>query len=273
MTMKKILLNNELEVLQFDKSFVDCNIFHFMTTRSGGISKGAYSSFNLGFNSGDISESVAHNRSLLASGLNLSIDNLIIPHQTHQDNVLCIDRKFLLSTDSDKIERLYGVDALITDLKNVSITVTTADCVPILLYDRKKKVAAAVHAGWKGTQKQILRKTLKTMVTLYCSNPHDIIAGIGPSISKEAFEVGEEVVQSFSEAFFPMENILVRDCNSRKAHIDLWEANRWQLIDEGVSPDNIEIARICTFHNSDFCFSARKLGVKCGRMLAGIIIK
>ena len=98
-------------------------------------------------------------------------------------------------------------------------------------------------------------------------------AGIAPSIGPEAFEVGEEVVDAFREAGFEMSCILKRDADTGKAHIDLWEANRLQLLTEGLSVGNIELAGICTYAHPDEFFSARRLGIKSGRILSGIFLR
>ncbi len=111
------------------------------------------------------------------------------------------------------------------------------------------------------------------MIEAYDCDPTQLVAGIGPSISQAAFEVGEEVVKAFQAAGFPMERILVRNTETRKAHIDLWEANRLQLVEAGLLSEHIEIAGICTYTRHEDYFSARRLGVKSGRILTGICLK
>jgi YfiH family protein len=166
-------------------------------------------------------------------------------------------------------EELQDVDAVVTQLKDFCLCVSTADCVPILLYDKEKEVIAAVHAGWRGTVGRIVEKTIEVMKSQYGSEGKNIVACIGPSISLESFEVGDEVYAAFEEAGFDMTRIARR---YEKWHLDLWEANRVQLLAHGVLPEHIEVAGICTFqHHEDF-FSARRLGIKSGRILSGIQI-
>lgn len=143
----------------------------------------------------------------------------------------------------------------------------------ILLYDPVRRVVGAVHAGWRGTVLRVARKAIEGMMERYACDPADICAGIGPSISKAAFEVGEEVVLAFLKAGFPLERWLSRSPVTGKAHIDLWGINRFLLEEIGVSPNHIEIAGICTYeHHADY-FSARRLGVASGRMLSGIFLR
>lgn len=128
---------------------------------------------------------------------------------------------------------------------------------------------AAIHAGWRGTVARIVEKTVSVMGNQYGSQGKDLIACIGPSISLEAFEVGDEVYQAFCEAGFDMNQIARKEA---KWHIDLWEANRQQLLAYGVKPEHIEISGICTYHNNDDFFSARRQGIRSGRILSGILL-
>lgn len=144
---------------------------------------------------------------------------------------------------------------------------------PVLLYSPDKKVVAAIHAGWRGTVKRIAQKTAEVMKNVYGCNPSQMFAGIGPSISQKAFEVGEEVVESFAEAKFPMDLLLWRNPATQKGHIDLWEANRLQLVEAGLDTNHIEIAGICTYTDHEDYFSARRLGIKSGRILTGIFLR
>lgn len=255
-------------MLQYE-SLSYCDIFHFVTMRNGGFSKGNYASFNLSPFSGDNLSDVERNREILSGYMT---GELVLPYQTHEDKVLHLDASFLDLNDEEKRGRLHGVDGLVTSLESVCIGVSTADCVPVLFYDPQKKVVGAAHAGWRGTVKHIASKTVAVMSDYGC-NPEDIKVAIGPSISQTHFEVGDEVVAAFAEAGFDSGCLVMRNSQTGKAHIDLWEANRIDLINSGVLAENIEIAGICTVeHNNDF-FSARTLGIKSGRIISGIMIK
>ena len=259
----------KIDLLRYTNLLRFPEIAHFTTTRAGGISLGNYSSLNLSEYCGDNPLFVNTNRKLLFEEIGVLPSQFIIPNQTHEDRIAILDQVFLSLSDIAQKLSLNGVDALITSTPSICIGVTTADCVPILLYDPVCKVAAAIHAGWRGTVKHLASKTVGLMVAHYHSNPTDIIAAIGPSISPDAFEVGEEVAAEFSRNGFS-------DCiltNYPKPHIDLWSANRQDLIGAGLQYDNIEISGICTFWQHDCFFSARRLGIQSGRIATGILIK
>lgn len=258
-------------MLQFKGLAEDCNIFHFMTTRLGGVGLGAYASFNLGAFCGDKPEHVTENRKRLCAAIGLHPEDMYVPHQTHGTEIGVIDTDFLARTSEEQAETLEGVDALLTDLPGVGIAVTTADCVPIVLYAPDKEVAGVAHAGWRGTCNGIVAKTVEAMVARYGANPALIRAGIGPCISQEAFEVGHEVVDAFTAAGINLDGACYYNESTGKPHIDLTEVNRRQLIDAGVSEENIETAGICTYTNHNEFFSARRLSIHSGRFLTGIV--
>ncbi len=245
------------------------DIFCFSTARHGGFSEGEYASFNCNGYCGDIPEHVAKNRDLLCSLMPERPLQLVIPHQTHQTVVRKVDEAFLSLDEACRAEALEGVDALVTDIPRACLCVSTADCVPVLCYDKRNKVVAAIHAGWRGTVERIVEVALKTMMQEYGTVGEDVVACIGPSISLDAFEVGDEVYNRFAEAGFDMDRIAVRN---NKWHIDLWEANRMQLEAMGVAPERIETAGICTWKNNSDFFSARRQGIDSGRILSGIML-
>ena len=226
-------------MLQFPVLSEDCNISHFVTTRQGGVSKGAYASFNPGEYSGDNPEAVRANRKLLSDAIGIPTERIFAPFQVHGAEVRSIEPSFLSLPLEEQQLYMHGVDALVTDVPEVCIAVSTADCVPVLLYAPDVKAVAAVHAGWRGTVLRIAGKTVRILMDEYGADPRLMKAGIAPSIGPEAFEVGEEVVDAFREAGFEMSCILKRDADTGKAHIDLWEANRLQLLTEGLSAGNI----------------------------------
>ncbi len=245
----------------------------FSTTRNGGVSKGDYASMNCTPYTGDDIEAVQRNQQLLCTALHIEKEQLIIPYQTHSVNALVIDKEFLQQNAEKRNEQLQNIDALITQEKGVCLCVSTADCTPILLYDRKQQVIAAIHAGWRGSVNYIVRKTLEQMQRLYNTQGEDIFAAIGPCIGFDAFEVGDEVYDAFKQNDFPMEYISGWKPETHKWHIDLQMANSVQLIDFGVPTEQIDICDICTFTHYEKFFSARRLGIKSGRILSGIFMK
>lgn len=168
-------------------------------------------------------------------------------------------------------------DAIMTNLNNVCIGVSTADCIPVLLYDKKNHAVCAVHAGWRGTVSRIAEKAVKSMRNAYGSIPSDIIAQIGPGISLDSFEIGDEVYDAFEKAGFNMSTISKRypakEPNCEKWHIDLPMCNKEQLIAAGIAKENIHISDICTFKQHDTFFSARRQGINSGRIYTAVLLK
>lgn len=242
----------------------------FSTTRQGGVSKGAYGEFNINSYCGDDADDVAANKVALASELGLPVDKMVIPHQTHGVEVRQIAEDFFALPANIRRMVVDGVDAVMTDVPGVCVGVSTADCIPILLYDPVRSVACAVHAGWRGTVARIAQKAVAAMAFHFRSVPADMKAVVGPGISIDAFEVGDEVYDEFASAGFDMSPISSRQ---EKWHIDLPLCNKLQLVETGVDEANITVSGICTYNRSDKFFSARRLGIQSGRIYTGIILR
>ncbi|WP_028978507.1 peptidoglycan editing factor PgeF [Sporocytophaga myxococcoides] len=257
--------------IQFDKlqfwqfsNLSKCNeINHFVSGRKGGCSTGELGGLNLSFKVNDSELNVIQNRKLLSAAMNVAENHIVFPEQTHSDRVAVL-------RSLDDADALVNTDALVTNLKGVCIAVMSADCVPILLYDKKNMAVGAVHAGWRGTVSKILDKTIEAMEKEFGTKASDLIAGIGPSISPEIYEVGHEVIDAAENAFGNISSMVNK--REGKTFFNLWEANKFQLKSRQLNPDNIEIAGICTYQNADEFFSARKSQNKAGRFGAGIVI-
>jgi len=199
--------------------------------------------------------------------LGFQLEDLALPRQVHSDNVLWMH----------EAGRPEATDAVITDQPGLPVCVKTADCIPVLLYDTRQRIVAAVHAGWRGTVSRIVQKTVRQMHPL---DPKDLHAIIGPGISLQQFEVGDEVYDAFFAAGFPMERIARRfpykalpqrgSGEGAAWHIDLWDANRFLLQELGV--DDIFVEGTCTRTSEDF-YSARRETINTGRNYNGIVIK
>lgn len=263
----------DIEMLSFESLNSFGDIFNFVTTRNGAVAGDPYSSFNLGVHSGESVEKVLMRQNILREALGINQGNFILPRQVHGCNVAVVDRAFLDKSLNDQKEAVSQVDALITNIPKVCIGVTTADCVPVLLYDPVKKSIAAIHAGWRGTVQHIVSTTLRRMQTDFGSSPSDIYAAIGPSISLSQFEVGDEVYWAFKESYANIEKLSMKHPITEKYHIDLWKANYSDLCAAGVDVSHIEIAGICTKTHNELFFSARALGPKSGRFISGIYLR
>jgi hypothetical protein len=241
----------------------------FSSTRHGGVGQGNYGTFNVNRYCGDAPDAIAKNRSLLCKLLGIKSDHLVMPHQVHGTGVTQIGRTFFLLSEEIRQTALEGIDALMTNLPGVCIGVSTADCIPIILYDAEHHAASVVHSGWRGTVANIVEAAVASMQAAYHSRPETLKAVIGPGISQKNFEVGDEVYEAFAAAGYPMRDIAVR---YEKWHIDLWRCCQLQLESAGVSSGHISVAGICTYDHTDDYFSARKLGVDSGRILTGIVL-
>ena len=234
----------------------------FSTTRQGGCSTGNYAAFNINGYCGDDEVHIAANKVALCSLLGIDSNRLVMPHQVHD----CVVRRI----DGPQQGVIEGVDAVMTDVPQLCIGVSTADCIPVLLYDSTHRAVSAVHAGWRGTVLRIVQKAVETMRDTYGTAPADLQAVIGPGISLDSFEVGDEVYNQFLSAGFDMQPISRRDA---KWHIDLPMCNHLQLVEAGVPADHIQMTNICTYQQYDRYFSARRLGIQSGRIYTGILIK
>jgi len=219
--------------------------------RYGGRSPKSYG-MNTSFDVGDNPGNVEENRIAFLRQLGISPDQLAIPRQRHTATIKKI-------TESGTYEEC---DALMTDIRDVFLSITVADCAPILLFDASKRVLASVHAGWRGTEKQILLKTILAMQQEFRSVPGDVYAFIGPSAGVCCYEVGEEVAEKFDSQFVVQRN--------GKLYVDIKKANEAQLQRAGVPGFNIETHNDCTICKKESYHSYRRDRERSGRMLAVI---
>ena len=241
------------------------HITAFSTERHCTEQAAPYDGFNITHYCGDEAEHVRRCREQLCAQLGIPDSRLIVPRQVHGVRIEEVTEQHLGVAFED-------TDALITRLKGVCIGVSTANCVPLLMYDQGTGAIAAAHAGWRGTVGRIGVLTLQAMQEAYGTKADDVSCVVGPSIGPEAFEVGEEVYETFAEAGFPMNDIAYLHPATRKWHIDLWQANVWQLMQAGVQENAIQVSGVCTYMNHARFFSARRLGINSGRIFTGIMI-
>ena len=250
---------NGLNLWHFENLSAIPQINHFVSERKSAAGK----EFTLSYSSSPDKEFVRANRAALSKALGIAPEKLVMPSQVHKTRIVNV-------TSSTSKEELMETDALITSEKGICIAVMSADCVPILVYDQKNNVCGAVHSGWKGTVAKILQKTLQEMKRQFGTEGKNVVAGIGPSVSQPSYEVGEEVVQAVLESFSNAAELLM-PLPSKKAKLNLWNANKSQLVEFGVPTEQIEISDLCTVLNNDYFFSARK--GDSGRFAAGILLK
>ena len=220
------------------------NISHGFFGKKGGVSNGIYSALNCGPGSNDKISNVKKNLKIVSKKFKISPKNLILLKQTHSDKC-----HFIMKTPSKK---LVG-DGLITSKKNLALGILTADCAPVLIYDKKLPMIAAIHVGWKGAFKNILKKCIKFMIKKGSKNKN-IFAVIGPSIFRENYEVKKDFMKKFlnlsnrNRKFFYFKNT--------KIFFDLKNFIKSQLRSLKVSA--IDVINKDTFKNRSEFFSARR---------------
>lgn len=259
-----------MELLKFAALSSYPRMKHFISTRKGGFSQAPFDELNLALHVGDDKQNVINNRKALAKGVKMKPSELVYLRQTHSCRIKHVMTKHRGRGARKISSAIGGFDAMVTDSPGTCLIVQVADCVPVLLFDPKKKVIAAVHAGWKGTMKEISKKTVDKMKREFDCDPADIVAGIGPSVGPCCFEVKENVFHIANIIYSAREAVVIKRRN--KTFVDLWQANRIQLVRAGIAENNIEIMGICTTCNADRFYSARK-NKETGRFVAGIVLK
>jgi len=237
-----------------------------VTTRHGGVSAGPYASLNLGLHVGDEPGDVLENRRRAAVALGADPGDFVFCVQAHGPNVQLItaaDRGRGTQTQDDAIP---STDALVTAELGVALTVMVADCVPIVMYDPAAHVLACVHAGWRGTVARVSEAAVETMRSLG-SEPANVIAGLGPAIAPDRYQVGEDVRQAAEEGLGPSAGKVIRADGTGRWLFDLWTANQLVLEEAGVRAANIHVAAIPTGSPRGLFFSDRKVR-PCGRFAA-----
>ena len=232
---------------------------HGVLARHGGVSPAPFSSLNMAVSTGDTLENVRRNRAQAFVALGRDPASVADLWQVHSADVVVADAP---RGDQDHLGK---ADALVTDRPEVTLFLRFADCVPILLYDPRRRVVGLVHAGWKGTLLKAPARAVEVMAARYGCRPADIWAGIGPSIGPCHYAVGADV-EAQARAAFPGadDEGLLLPVNSHR-HLDLWAANARALREAGVAAEQIEIGQLCTACRPDEFYSHRAEGGQTGR--------
>jgi YfiH family protein len=242
-------------------------VSHGFSTRFGGVSKGIYSSMNLSFAQGDAEEAVKENYRRMAVALGVAPENVVKPKQTHTTNVRRV-------TWENKEELFENVDGLVTNEKGLCLATTYADCVPLYFVDVAHQAIGLSHSGWRGTVGKIGAETLRVMQQEFDTNPKDVIAAIGPSICQDCYEVSEDVIEKFKEAFDEKYwNSLFFEKENKKFQLNLWKANEIILTEAGVAKENIAITNVCTNCNPEVLFSHRASKGQRGALAAFLALR
>ena len=266
--MVSFLKAGQIEYLQ-SSILADCDFLtHAFCTRLGGVSQDDYESLNMSFKEGDEDNHVLLNWGRLSAAFNIPLEQFLVVNQVHKDDIFIV--KPYGGYFSSRAELDY--DAIMTDRVDLAICVKTADCAPVFIVDRVKKVIAAVHAGWRGSALGISARAVRLLQDNYGSAPQDILGAIGPSIGQCCYQVDKAVADNFLQQR-DNENFLFAAKKAGKWMLDLAEANRRQIINCGIPEENIDVSDLCTVCNQGKFFSHRASGGITGRQISFMMIK
>lgn len=226
-----------------------------MSTRRGGVSPNPLG-MNTSFTVGDNPLHVNANRKLLCERLGIRTEDVVYQKQVHGTTVKSVREPGTHES----------CDALYTNTRGIYLTVSVADCLPILIYDAKKNAVAGVHAGWRGSRDKIVVKAVEALMNDFHSSPADLIAYIGPGAGTCCYEVGKDLAGEFDGKYLHANG-------EKKSHLDLKSVNRDLLMLLGVSSVNIEQSEHCTICNAELFHSHRRDKERSGRMMAVIGMK
>jgi YfiH family protein len=288
---------NGVELFQVEawgkKKTIASWLWHGFSTRLGGVSRAycaedAPGELNLGFTAADHRDAVVENRLLLAEAVTGNPDTPIVALRQFHSNLVVVANE-----EDARRERPRKADGVITAVPGLLVAIQTADCIPVVVADRKRRVVGAFHAGWRGTVKRIVELGVGRMRLEFGCRPEDLIAAIGPGVGQCCYAVGEEVLSEFESQFsyapelfrevfdsdpvrtkYPMLFLTQRAPGHSpigpSLHLDLVEANRRQLVDAGVKAGAISVVGGCTSCHTDLFFSHRASRGHAGRMMSVI---
>lgn len=246
---------------------------HGFSTRYGGVSDGIYKSMNLSFSQGDDERRVLKNHGIMAKTMGVELADMVYSHQTHTTNVLRVTREHA-GMGFTVTRNFHDVDGFVTDVPGLMLVTAYADCVPLYFADTRLHVIGLSHSGWRGTVNNMAQATVDKMSYEFGSRPCDIAAFIGPSICAFCYEIGDDVARNFRDRYgAESEKILTKKeaASEDKYYLNLHAANRINMLNAGIPPQNIHVTDICTCCNPELLFSHRaskgKRGGLCGYMM------
>ena len=243
---------------------------HAFTTKVGGCSKNVYASLNLYCHDETEFNKALENRKLLAKAMCFDPLKMVFARQVHGKQVYLVNQDDIGKGSLNHNEAIAETDALITNLPETPLILLYADCLPILIADKKNKAIGVVHAGWKGTAQNILVETLKAMELHFNSQKENFIIAFGIGISKSNFEIGNDAKEKLSLVNFSDNSFEVRN---EKIYADLIEINTSQALNFGVPKENIDYNKdLCSYENSELFYSYRRDNKITGRHGAIIFI-
>lgn len=255
------------------RAFQAAGLVHAFSTREGGVSRPPYHALNLSLSVGDKPEAVRENRRRFFEALGVGLSSVVRVRQVHGDGVLVVDENVVKQEGFPRVllDEGFEYDATVTNRPGLALSIGTADCLPILLFDPRKGAIGAVHAGWRSTVKRIAEKTVKTMVKTYGTNPQDLLAAIGPGIGGCCYEVDDPVIKPLAKAL-PSWEAFVSSKENGRFHLDLSGVNSRILEEAGLPQEHIFPLNLCTSCRRDLFYSYRAEKPRTGRMLSLIML-
>lgn len=228
--------------------------------------------FNMGLHTAQDTQAVIKNRQKFASDFNLQLNQLVCAKQTHSDHLVKVTKAQAGAGSIDYETAIEDCDALYTKDKGVCLSIFTADCVPVLMFDPIKEIICVVHAGWQGTVKEVTAKSIAYLKEHEDVNPANLKITIGPAICQNNFEVGIDVIEKMHQMSFDTEPFYTYNNDTLKAYVDNKGLNIQQCLNEGVLKENITVDKNCTYANQENFFSYRQ-DKNCGRHMSFLMMK
>lgn len=255
----------------FSESFAEAGgIAHGFSSRVGGVSTGMWDSLNLGVSRGDDPDHVRENYRRFLAAIGAGKPLLAMCNQVHGTEIRNLTTADLKRDPYEKAA--FEADGIMTSIPGVALTVFSADCIPVLLYDPKRRVIAALHAGWRGTAAGIVTAAVEQMTAVYGADPADILAAIGPGIDQCCFETHEDVPNAMTAALSSDSLPFLHLLDNGKFSVDLKGINARRLELAGLDPAHIDLCRDCTCCQEEKYWSHRRQGTQRGSMASVIML-
>ena len=239
------------------------------STRLGGVSQSPFHSLNLSTRVGDDENNVNENRLRLCRAMEIEPEMVTQAQLVHGNNIEIITE----SLPSSFSYKFPETDGLVTNSVNRSLFIPVADCAAVAFFDPQKRVIGMLHSGWKGVVNRINQKMIETMQITYGSDPSDILVGVSPCLGPCCYEVHQDFISTFTEAFPTKAQDFFLPQTDDSIHFDMWSAIRWQLEESGILPEHVEGPTLCTACHVDEFYSHRKERGKTGRFASIIVLR
>lgn len=236
-----------------------------VSSRLGGVSTGHCHSLNLSLSAGDEEVAVLKNRTLLCEAIGLELCSVTIGQLVHGTTIAIVTPSSRGKGATDRFSSIPATDGLLTNIPDLLLLTLVADCAVLSFFDPKRRVVALAHCGWRGAAGNIGRKMIEQMNETFDCHPADILVGVSPSIGPCCYEVREDVMSVFEQAFPDQAPHFFVPQPNGSMHLDMWTIIKWQLLESGILDAHIEMSGLCTACRTDLFYSFRAEKGKTGR--------